>query len=86
MPKYAKILKELLSKKRKLEELSTITLSEECFDILQNKLPKKFKDPRSCTLPCLIGNLSIGKALAILEASVNLMPYKLFKKLMLGKP
>ena len=34
MPKYAKFLKELLSNKRKLEELSTVTLSEECSIIL----------------------------------------------------
>ena len=34
MPKYAKFLKELLSNKRKLEELAIVTLSEECSAIL----------------------------------------------------
>ena len=34
MSKYAKFLKELLSNKRRLEELSTVTLSEECSAIL----------------------------------------------------
>ena len=86
MPKYAKFLKELLSNKMKLEELSIVTLSEDCSIILHNKHPKKLKDPRSFTLPCLIGNLLVEKTLMDLGASINLMPYKLFKKLGLGKP
>ena len=57
-----------------------MTLSKECFAILQNKLPKKHKDPRSFTLPCLIGNLLIKKALANLGANKNLMPLELIKK------
>ena len=69
MPKYAKFLKELLSNQRKLEELFTITLSEQCFVILQNKLPKKLKDPRVFTLPYLIGSLLVEKALANLKGS-----------------
>ena len=85
MPKCAKFLKDLLSNKRKLEELSIVILSEECSTILQNKLPKKLKDPRSFTLPCLIGNLLIEKALVDLGANINLMPYNLFKKLRLGE-
>ena len=85
MPKYAKFLKELQSNKRKLEELSTIKLSKECTTILQNKLPTKLKDPRSFTIPCLISSFSIKKALANLKVSINLIPYKLFKKLGLGE-
>ena len=86
MPRYAKLLKEILSKKRKLAKLSTVTLSEECSAILQNKskLPKKIKDLGSFTIPCNIGSLSINKALADLGASINLLPYELFKKLGLG--
>ena len=54
MPKYARFLKELFSNKRKLEELSTVVLSEECFAILQNKLPEKLKDPGSSLKTLLI--------------------------------
>ena len=86
MPKYAKFLKELLSNKRKLEELSTMTLSKSCFAILQNNLPKRLKDPRSFTLPCLVGNLLVEKTLVDLGVNINLMPYELFKKLGLGEP
>ena len=52
---------------------------------MQNKLPKKLKDLGSFTFPYLISNLLIEKALADLRASINLMPYNLFKKLGLRK-
>ncbi|XP_076935292.1 uncharacterized protein LOC143601899 [Bidens hawaiensis] len=86
MPKYAKFLKEVLSNKKKLEELSCVTLNEECSAALQNKLPKKMTDPGSFTIPCLIGILSVSNALADLGASINLMPYSVFSKLDLGEP
>src|SRR5262249_15804702 len=86
MPNYAKFLKEILSNKRKLEDISTVTLNEECSAILQNKLPQKLKDPRSFTIPCVIGIRTISKALADLGASINLMPHLLFKTLNLGEP
>ena len=78
MPKYAKFLKDILSNKKKLKELSIVMLSEECSTILQNKLPKKIKDPGSFTVPCLIGSLHVDRALADLGASINLMPYSVF--------
>ncbi|KAK1430086.1 hypothetical protein QVD17_12590 [Tagetes erecta] len=86
MPKYAKFLKDLLTNKKKLEELSTVILSEECSAVLQNKLPKKMTDPGSFTIPCLIGDLTFSHALADLGASINLMPYSIFAKLNLGEP
>lgn len=39
MSRYTKFLKELLTNKRIMEEISTVTLSEECTAILQNRLP-----------------------------------------------
>ncbi|XP_076926597.1 uncharacterized protein LOC143589840 [Bidens hawaiensis] len=78
MPKYAKFLKEFLSNKKKLEELSCVTLNDECSAVLQNKLPKKMTDPGSFTIPCLIGSLSVSNALTDLGASINLIPYSVF--------
>ncbi|XP_076954997.1 uncharacterized protein LOC143629670 [Bidens hawaiensis] len=86
MSKYAKFLKEVISNKKKLEELSCVTLSEECSAVLQNKLPKKMTDPGSFTIPCLIGSLSVSNALADLGASINVMPYSVSSKLDLGEP
>ncbi|KAI3819513.1 hypothetical protein L1987_13353 [Smallanthus sonchifolius] len=86
MPKYARFLKDILTNKRKLEELSQVTLNEECSAVIQNKLPEKRRDPRSFTIPCLIGSLSVSNALADLGASINLMSYAVFAKLELGEP
>ncbi|XP_020272432.1 uncharacterized protein LOC109847612 [Asparagus officinalis] len=84
MPSYAKFLKEILSNKRKLEEYETVALTEECSAIIQNKLPPNLKDPGSFSIPCVIGNVSINRALCDLGASVSLMPMSIYKKLGIG--
>ncbi|XP_039115808.1 uncharacterized protein LOC120251327 [Dioscorea cayenensis subsp. rotundata] len=86
MTRYAKFLKELLTNKRKLQEVSSVTLSEECSSLITNKLPKKEKDPEDFIVPYRIGGLVDEKALADQGASMNLMPYKIFKRLGLGEP
>ncbi|XP_074336854.1 uncharacterized protein LOC141674026 [Apium graveolens] len=85
MPSYAKFMKGL-SRKLKLEELETVTLTEECGVILQQKLPPKLKDPGSLTIPCTIGNFSFDKCLCDLGSSINLMPLSILKKLGLPDP
>ena len=61
-------------------------LTEDCTAILQNKLPPKLKDPGSFNIPCTIGNCYFDKTLCDLGASINLMPFFVFKKLSLGEP
>ncbi|KAG8490890.1 hypothetical protein CXB51_014751 [Gossypium anomalum] len=85
MPNAMKFLKELLANKRKLDEASHVELNAVCSAILQNKLPNKLKDQGSFTIPYLIGSLDVNNALADLGASINVMPYKMFKQLSLGK-
>ncbi|KAL5785369.1 hypothetical protein ACOSQ2_007761 [Xanthoceras sorbifolium] len=82
---YVKFLKEIISNKRRLEDFETVTLTEECSAIILNKLPPKLKDPGSFTIPCTIGNTKFGKSLCDLGASINLMPFSVFKKLGLGE-
>ncbi|KAL0405480.1 UNVERIFIED_CONTAM: hypothetical protein Slati_3861900 [Sesamum latifolium] len=81
MSSSAKLLKEVLSNKRKWEEGETVKLNEECLTILQNKLPPKLNDPGSFSIPCTIGNTDFEKVLCDLGASVNLMSYSIFQKL-----
>ena len=85
MPGYVKFMKDILSKKRKLGDYETITLSEECSAILQKKLPPKLKDPCSFTIPCAIRNAVFERALHDLGVSINLMSWSIFKKLKLGE-
>ncbi|XP_070045222.1 uncharacterized protein [Nicotiana tomentosiformis] len=63
MQAYAKILKEILIKKRKIEETSVVKLTEHCNAILQNKLPQKCGDPGSFTIPCSLGTRNFDKSL-----------------------
>ncbi|GKA57936.1 reverse transcriptase domain-containing protein [Tanacetum coccineum] len=71
---------------KKLEEACKIIMNERCSAVLLNKLPSKEKDPGSFTIPCNIGQLHIGNALADLGASISLMSYTMYKKLSLGEP
>ncbi|XP_027165399.1 uncharacterized protein LOC113765424 [Coffea eugenioides] len=81
IPSYAKFLKEIMTRKRKLEDCETIALTEECSAIIQNKLPLKLKDPRSFSIPCTIGNIDFSKALYDLGSSVSLIPLTVARQL-----
>ncbi|GKA32644.1 reverse transcriptase domain-containing protein [Tanacetum coccineum] len=83
MPNYGKFLKELVSNKHKIEQISAAFLSDESSAILQNKVPPKLGDPRSFLIPCNFNKASSCNALADLSASINLMPYSLYTKLSL---
>ncbi|XP_039131782.1 uncharacterized protein LOC120268435 [Dioscorea cayenensis subsp. rotundata] len=85
MPIYAKFLKELYMNMRKLEEVSSMIISEECSALITNELPKRKKDHSGFIIPCTIGGLVDEKAVADLGASINLMPYKIFLRLGLGE-
>nr|KYP56300.1 hypothetical protein KK1_002537 [Cajanus cajan] len=67
-------------RQRMLEE-ETVELEAGCSAIIQKSLPQKSRDPGSFTLPVSIGNLSVGKALLDLGASINLMPLSMLKKI-----
>ncbi|KAK2354220.1 hypothetical protein QL285_091766 [Trifolium repens] len=81
MPLFAKFMKEVLTKKRKLKEDEPGLMNEECSATIQSKLPQKKKDPGSFTIPISIGNLHVGRALCDLGASINLMPLSLMKRI-----
>jgi len=86
MPVYAKFMKDLLTGRRKPRDDENIALLENCSAILQKKLPPRLKDSGAFTIPCTIGNVSVGRALCDLGASINLMPLSMMKKLGCGEP
>ncbi|GJU22307.1 reverse transcriptase domain-containing protein [Tanacetum coccineum] len=81
MPSYGKFLKDLVSNKSKMEQISVAFLNEECLAIVQNKLPPKLGNPGSFLIPCTIAGSVKYLALADLGASINLMPYSLYASL-----
>nr|GEU80896.1 reverse transcriptase domain-containing protein [Tanacetum cinerariifolium] len=80
MPKYQKMLKALLSNKKKLQELANMSLNENCSAVILKKLPVKLGDPGKFLISCGFSELKC-KALADLGASINLMPLSAWKKL-----
>ncbi|GJS94822.1 reverse transcriptase domain-containing protein [Tanacetum coccineum] len=83
MPNYGKFLKELISNKHKIEQISATFLSDESSAMIQNKVPPKLGDPESFLIPCNFNKTFSCNALADLGASINLMPYSLYAKLSL---
>ncbi|XP_074560122.1 uncharacterized protein LOC141816192 [Curcuma longa] len=81
MPKFAKLIKGLMSTKNITLAKNTVALTEEVSaKILNNKTPPKLKDPGSFTIPCKINNISIGRAFCDLGASVSIIPYATSEK------
>ncbi|GJZ45384.1 reverse transcriptase domain-containing protein, partial [Tanacetum coccineum] len=83
MPNYGKFLKELISNKHKIKQISAAFLSDESSTMIQNKVPPKLGDPGSFLIPCNFDKTFSCNALADLGGSINLMPYSLYAKLSL---
>ena len=85
VPAYAKFLKDLCTIKKGLGIEKNAFLTEQVSAIIQSKNPVKYKDPGSPTISVNIGGTCIEKSLLDLGASVNLLPYSMYKKLGLGE-
>ena len=85
VPTYAKFLKDLCTVKKGLGIDKKAFLSEQVSSIIQCKTLVKYKDPGSPTISVNIGGICIDKALLDLGASVNLLPYSVYKQLGLGE-
>ena len=85
VPAYAKFLKDLCTIKKGLGIEKKSFLTEQVSAIIQRKTPVKYKDPGSPTISVNIGGTCIDKALLDLGASVNLLPYSVYRQLGLGE-
>ncbi|XP_057502691.1 uncharacterized protein LOC130786401 [Actinidia eriantha] len=85
IPAYSKFLKELCTNKRPNQVHKKAFLMEQASSMLQTEKAQKYKDPRSPTISIVIGATKIERALLDLGASVNLLPYSVYKQLGLGE-
>ncbi|KAL4284010.1 hypothetical protein GQ457_16G015110 [Hibiscus cannabinus] len=85
MPNYAKFLKDMVTRKKRIEEFETAAATETCLALMHIKVPAKITDPDSFTIECLIGHNYPTKALCDPGASINLMPKSVFQKLGIGE-
>nr|CAN63589.1 hypothetical protein VITISV_009072 [Vitis vinifera] len=69
-----------------VDECPTVPAVREMFgDQANYKSPVKYKDPGCPTISVMIGGTLVEKALLDLGASVNLLPYSIYKQLGLGE-
>ena len=85
VPTYEKFLKDLCTVKRGLGIEKKAFPTEQVSVIIQSKTPVKYKDPGSPTISVNIGRTCIDKSHLDLGASVNLLPYSVYKQLGLGE-
>ena len=71
--------------KRGLNVNKKAFLTEQVSSIIECKTPVKYKDPGCPIISVNIGGISVEKALLDLGASVNLLPYSMYKQLGLGE-
>ena len=63
MPQYAKLMKYILRKNRKITKKGIVSLTTTFSVVIQKTLLEKRQDPGSFTVPCKIGDADMGKAL-----------------------
>ncbi|XP_070057724.1 uncharacterized protein [Nicotiana tomentosiformis] len=85
MPGYAKMMKDLMSRKSDFQDLSTVTLTQTCSMVVTRPMAQKLSDPGSFTIPCTIGSYAFAKVLCDLGASINLMPLAIYITLGIGR-
>ena len=85
VPTFAKFLKDLCTVKKGLSIDKKAFLTEQVSAIIQCKTPVKYKDPGCPTISVNIGGICVEKALLDLGASVNLLPYSMYRQLGLGE-
>ena len=85
VPIYAKFLKDLCTAKKGLGIDKKAFLTEQVISIIQCRTLVKYEDPGTPTISVNIGGTCIDKALLDLGASVNLLPYSVYKQLGLGE-
>ncbi|XP_058756996.1 uncharacterized protein LOC131630229 [Vicia villosa] len=81
MPKYAKLMKNMLTKKKRYTDKETVLLDARCSTVIQRNTPRKESDLGRVTLPLTIGSNYIGKGLIDPGSNINLILLFIVKRL-----
>ena len=84
-PTYAKFLKDLGTLKRRLNIDKKAFFTKQVSAIIQCKTLVKYKDSGCLTILVNIGGTCVEKELLDLGASINVLPYSIYKNLGLGE-
>nr|GEV49016.1 reverse transcriptase domain-containing protein [Tanacetum cinerariifolium] len=83
IPKFASTLKALIKNKKKLIEMARTPLNEHCSPVLLKNLLEKLGNPGKFLILCNFQGMAECLALADQGASINQIPYSVWKKLSL---
>ena len=75
----------MCTKSRKTNVPKKVFLATNISELLYNQIPVKYKDTGCPFIFHTIGQVEINRALLDLGASINLLPYSVYKQLGLGK-
>ncbi|CAL8152506.1 unnamed protein product [Prunus armeniaca] len=81
IPAYGKFIKHLMTHKLNFAPSEEVKLNKNVSAVLQRKLPPKLEDPGSFDIPINIGDKTVGRAMLDLGASINVMPYSVYREL-----
>ncbi|CAM8920115.1 unnamed protein product [Rhodiola kirilowii] len=84
IPRYAKFLKELCTKRRRSTRYDQELMSRNVSAVIQWKVPPKCGDPGTYTIPYTISNIRIENCMLDLGASINVFPFSLYSCLRIG--
>ncbi|CAM8890380.1 unnamed protein product [Rhodiola kirilowii] len=84
IPRYAKFLKELCINRRRSTRYDQELVSRNVSVVIQRKVPPKYGDPGTYTIPCTIGNIRIENCMLDLAASINVLPFSIYSCLRIG--
>ena len=85
VPTYAMFLKDICTVEIGFNVNKKAFLTEQVSAIIECKSPMKYKDPWYPTISVNIGGTCVEKALLDLGASINLLPFSMYKQLGLGE-
>ncbi|KAA3466557.1 hypothetical protein EPI10_001641 [Gossypium australe] len=77
MPKFAKFLRKIMFRHKRIGKGEKITVNAECSAVVARKNMPKLKDTRCFTMAMEIRGVNFGKALCSLGSSIILFPFSL---------
>ena len=78
---FSKFLKTLCSNGKNLYEIIQVSKEVNVYAFMIGNLPPKLADPGSFSIPVIVGNIAVDRALCDLGASVRIIPYLMYKRL-----
>ncbi|XP_042051488.1 uncharacterized protein LOC121796770 [Salvia splendens] len=80
LPPFSRFIKDFIAEKAKAD--GKIVIGESVSAVIQKKrLPSKRTNPGMFTLPIIIGDVKIEHAICDLGASINVLPFSVYKRL-----